>query len=142
MDWDVTPMGPVKADQPDDVMFNVDLDTLPESGPADGDGLWRIGVFGSQSPQGTGPRMGYMRQILNRGQSSTPAEGGGAPLELKNLEAEFDLSQIGCDSDYKYLCLEFSKGMRASPDFRFEIQGGNDVIMNCKEQPCRRRKCV
>ncbi|XP_072174385.1 uncharacterized protein [Diadema setosum] len=137
LDWDMT-NGPVRADEPDDVTFNVDLSTLPESGPASGDGLWRIGVFGAQNPQGEGPRLGYKRQILNRRQSSTPADGGGTPLELKNLETEFDLSQIGCDSEYKYLCLEFSKGLRANPDFEFEIEGGGDVIISCKEQPCRR----
>lgn len=132
--------GPVSADGPDDVRFNVDVSTLPESGGADGDGLWRIGVFGAQNPQGTGPRLDYKRQILTRGQSSTPAEGEGMPLELNALETEFDLSQIGCDSEYRWLCLEFAKGLRASPDFEFEINGGGDVIISCKEQPCRRRK--
>ncbi|XP_072173532.1 uncharacterized protein [Diadema setosum] len=137
LDWEMD-HGPVSADRPDDVRFNVDVDTLPESGAADGDGLWRIGVFGAQNPQGTGPRLDYKRQILTRGQSSTPAEGEGAPLELQNLETEFDLSQLGCDSEYRYLCLEFAKGLRASPDFEFEINGGGDVIISCKEQPCRR----
>ncbi|XP_030828654.1 uncharacterized protein LOC575485 isoform X1 [Strongylocentrotus purpuratus] len=138
MDWDMTPIGPVRADEPDDMLLNVDLSTLPESGPADGDGLWRIGVFGSPSPDGEGPRLGYVRQILDRAESSTPADGEGAPLELNNLEAEFDLSQIGCDSEYRFLCLEFSKGLRAAPDFKFEVQGGGDQIISCKEQPCRR----
>lgn len=138
----MTPIGPVRADEPDDMLLNVDLSTLPESGPADGDGLWRIGVFGSPSPEGEGPRLGYVRQILDRAESSTPADGEGAPLELNNLEAEFDLSQIGCDSEYRFLCLEFSKGLRAAPDFKFEVQGGGDQIISCKEQPCRRRKSV
>ncbi|XP_030855714.1 alpha-2 collagen isoform X1 [Strongylocentrotus purpuratus] len=137
LDWDMS-HGPVSADGPDDVRFNVDVSTLPESGGADGDGLWRIGVFGAQNPQGTGPRLDYKRQILTRGQSSTPAEGEGMPLELNALETEFDLSQIGCDSEYRWLCLEFAKGLRASPDFEFEINGGGDVIISCKEQPCRR----
>ncbi|XP_063953209.1 uncharacterized protein LOC129257173 isoform X2 [Lytechinus pictus] len=138
MDWDMSPIGPVRADEPDDMLLNVDLSTLPESGSADGDGLWRIGVFGSPSPDGAGPRLGYVRQILDRAESSIPAEGEGTPLELNNLEAEFDLSQIGCDSEYRFLCLEFSKGMMASPDFKFEVQGGGDEIVSCKEQPCRR----
>lgn len=136
----MTPMGPVTADSPDDVLFNVDLSTLPDSGSADGDGLWRIGVFGAQNVDGAGPRLGYLRQILDRNEASTPAAGAGEPLQLKNLATEFDLSQIGCDSEYTFLCLEFSKGMRANPDFEFEVQGGGDVIISCKEQPCRRRK--
>nr|XP_054751416.1 collagen alpha-1(I) chain-like [Lytechinus pictus] len=138
LDWDMIPVGPVRADEPDDIILNVDLSTLPDSGSADGDGLWRIGVFGAQNVDGNGPRLGYLRQVLDRSEASTPAAGGGEPLQLTNLATEFDLSQIGCDSDYRFLCLEFSKGMRANPDFEFEVQGGGDVIIKCKEQPCRR----
>ena len=132
--------GTVTTNKPDDLRFTVDVSTLIESGTASGDGLWRIGVFGAQNPQGTGPRLDYKRQILTRSESSTTAEGGGLPLELRNLETEFDLTQLGCDSSYRYLCLEFAKGLRASPDFEFEINGGGDVIISCEEQPCRRCK--
>lgn len=123
---------------PDDVTFDIDVSTLYTSAGADGNNLWRVGFFTSPDAVGS-TKANYDPQILTRSQSSTDLEPGEA-LRLDNVNTQVDLTGLGCEEDMKYVCLEFAKGRRATPDFKFEVSGGGNVLIKCEEQECEKRK--
>ena len=41
-----------------------------------GRNLWRMGIFGSRFADGSGPRLGYINQLLDSGQASTTLAAG------------------------------------------------------------------
>lgn len=123
---------------PDDVTFDIDLSTLYTSAGADGNNLWRVGFFTSPDEIGS-VKSNYDPQILTRSSSSTDLEPGEA-LKLDNVNTQVDLTGLGCEEDMKFVCLEFAKGQRANPDFKFEVSGGGDVLVKCIEQECEKRK--
>lgn len=100
-----------------------------------GDGLWQLGVFAANSPDGDGPRRHEVTQTLDPFNEALPLEDGG-PLEFGKLDVDFPIDDIGCD-EFRWLCVEFKKGEGPAPDFKFETESGEDSIISCKEQPCR-----
>ncbi|XP_038058584.1 uncharacterized protein LOC119729863 [Patiria miniata] len=138
MDWTMDePTGKIIPGTPTPIRLNVDVDSRPTAGSATGDNLWRVGVFGSKRPDGKGEQVGLRRQILTRDQSGKDLTAGN-PLVFDGLDTDFDLSLIGCDSEVQYLCVEFAKGLRAEPDFKFQTASGSDVIVKCKDEECRK----
>lgn len=115
--------------------ITIDADVIPadDSGPVAGEDLWKMGVFGSQNPDGSGPKVGVQEQILgpdHLGESLF----SGQPLSLNNITTEFDTTLVGC-TDFKYMCVEFSKGESPSPNFQFETSEG-DSLVRCQKVPC------
>ena len=130
----------VKSGRPDPLTINMEVDSFPGTGSVDGNALWRVGMYGSPNPQGSGPKkLDYTRQILTQDQAAESLRAG-ETMEIPFMETEFDLTKIGCEEEFQYLCLEFTKGQRAQPDFMFEIQDGGEEIVRCKKQPCRKGK--
>ena len=126
----------INAGVPDDVTLNINVGTSENSRNLDdGENLWRVGMYGSQNDQGTGEKRGYVSQVLDPFNSGKSLEGG-MPLEFNAIEADFPMDQLGC-TDFKFLCLEFTKGYGANPDFKFEVEGGGDRIVKCKPEECR-----
>ncbi|XP_022081645.1 uncharacterized protein LOC110974366 [Acanthaster planci] len=83
-----------------------------------GTGLWKMGVFVSQKddPSNTTGVQAYQEQALDQAEQD------------QNVVAEetltfdttlsFQLSKLGgCESDYKYICVSFSKGDKPDPSF-------------------------
>ncbi|XP_022088426.1 collagen alpha-1(II) chain-like [Acanthaster planci] len=138
MDWEMQVLtDKVQAGRPTPVRFDVDVEPRPSAGSISGENLWRVGLFGSTRPDGRGPRIGPQRQILTRDLSSRDLTAS-QTLQLDDINAEFDLTSIGCETEYQYLCLEFAKGLRAEPDFKFQAANGGEVITKCKDQDCRK----
>ncbi|XP_022088423.1 uncharacterized protein LOC110978061 isoform X2 [Acanthaster planci] len=138
MDWTMEePTSKVTPGTPTPIRLNVGVESRPSAGSASGDGLWRVGIFGSTRPDGKGKQIGLTQQILTRDQSSRDLTAG-QPLDFVGVDTEFDLSAIGCESEFQYLCVEFAKGRRAQPDFKFQTAGGDDVIVKCKDEECRK----
>ncbi|XP_033625444.1 uncharacterized protein LOC117288629 isoform X2 [Asterias rubens] len=138
MNWRMEePRGAVLPGVQTPIRLDVDVDSRPNTGSASGDALWRVGIFGATKPDGKGPRIGMERQILSRDLSSRDLFGG-ETLSFDGIDTNFDLSQIGCESEYQYLCVEFAKGLRAQPDFRFETGAGEETIVKCKDEDCRK----
>ena len=122
---------------PTPVRLDIDINSRPNTGSASGDSLWRLGVYGATRPDGKGPQIGLQRQVLTRDQSSRYLNGGDT-LSFDGVDLSFDLSEIGCNTEYQYLCVEFAKGLRAQPDFKFETASGSDVVVKCKDEECRK----
>lgn len=114
----------------------VDVDILPSPNSRDigGFDLWKVGVFTSRNPRGSGPRQGYVEQILTPSQASKSLDSD-EPLEFDDITTPFDASDVGC-TDYRYICLEFQKGEFSFPDFMFETTDGEDSIVRCELVPC------
>ncbi|XP_022088425.1 uncharacterized protein LOC110978062 isoform X2 [Acanthaster planci] len=138
MDWNMRVLSDkVVSGQASPIRLSVDVEPRASAGSASGDSLWRVGVFGSTRPDGKGKQIGLRRQILNREQSSRDLTAG-ETLSFPEIDTEFDLSAIGCDSEFQYLCVEYAKGLRARPDFKFENARGGEVVTRCKDQECRK----
>ena len=138
-----------KADKPipgqqTPLKFNAELLTRSGSRDLEGEGLWRMGIYGSKSPDGSETdRFGYVSQALNPEGASTTLDGG-FPMQIRNQEVDFDLGSIGCNG-YGYMCAEFSKGDAPNPDYKFEVVrrsdvASNEVLTSCKKQKCSARK--
>ncbi|XP_038058441.1 collagen alpha-2(V) chain-like isoform X2 [Patiria miniata] len=138
MDWNMEVLSDkVVSGRPSPIRLSVDVEPRPSAGSATGDSMWRVGIFGSTRPDGKGRQIGLRRQILNRPQSSRDLTAG-QTLSFPEIDTEFDLSAIGCESEFQYLCVEYAKGLRAQPDFKFETARGGEVVTKCKDQECRK----
>ncbi len=115
----------------------IDAIVLTES-PTDviGTNLWRLGLFGSEHPDGSGQdRLDYHHQILNETDASVPLISS-LPISVMFLVGvEFDVGKIGC-TKYKYLCLELAKNVNATPDFNFRSSNGPATFIGCRLAPC------
>ena len=131
----------VATGQPSPIRLSLDIESRESAGSASGDTLWRVGIYGSTRPNGKGKQIGLKRQILSRDQSGRDLTAGDT-LSFKAIDTDFDLIAIGCESEFQYLCVEFAKGLRARPDFKFQTTNGGDVITRCKDQECRKGKKV
>ena len=126
----------INAGEPDDVTLDITVGTSENSRNLDaGQNLWRVGMYGSQNEQGTGEKRGFVTQVLDPSNAGK-ALVGGSDLAFNAIEAGFPMDQLGC-TDFKFLCLEFTKGYGANPDYKFEVEGGGDRIVKCKPEECR-----
>ena len=136
MDWSMEVAGDVRSGRADALNFAMEVDSLPGSGSVDSTGAWRVGLYGATNQQGTGAKkLDYQRQILDMPSSGTNLRAG-ETMSIPFIEAQFDLTEVGCEEEFQYLCLELTKGARAEPDFMFEVQDGGDAITKCKKQDC------
>ena len=108
-----------------------------------GEGLWRLGLFGSQNPDGSGQRHDYIHQTLNQDQSNSMITSG-ENLDLTDISTQFDAGTIGC-TDFQYICVEFAKGENAEPDISFKVanhrsDSGGEEMISCKPAPCKASK--
>ena len=105
-----------------------------------GEGLWRVGMFGSESPEGA--RFGEVYQTLNEEEDSTTKKG--PQLQIDGIASDFELGTIGC-GDVQYVCVEFAKGDEPDPPFTMTVESGRgdsstDTLITCKEQECSARE--
>lgn len=117
--------------------------TAPISNTSDtinGRGLWKVALFGSVDSLGSEPRFDYHHQILRQEDQNEVALPG-RNLSFNSI-IDFDLMGVGC-SQYKYLCIDFSKGESPVPDFYLPLSGGASSIKSCQRARCfgKRIKC-
>ena len=141
LDWNID-NGKLLNDQGNDFDLDVRVDSLPGGAQVTGSRLWRVGTFGSKNGDGTGDRLGYRGQILDRQTASTSLTPGSF-LEMDNIPTSFDFSRLGCGLEYQFFCVEFAKGYKAEPDFSLKVESGRgNSLIKCKEVECKKRKFV
>ena len=105
-----------------------------------GSGLWRMGLYGSKSADGSGDRFGYVSQTLSSAQAGTTLNANSA-LQIDDAVTDFEIGSVGCN-DYGYTCVEFTGGDDPDPNYFFRVEGAIDAskeantITKCKEQEC------
>lgn len=129
----------ISGNKPDAATMNIDIFSQAGSSTVRGQRLWRIGVFGAKNEAGIGERLGYKRQVLTKDIASTRMTPGYS-MNFDQVSTKFDFTQLGCDSEYQYFCIEFAKGFQAEPDFAVSYDQGGDAIIDCKPYECQRRK--
>ena len=117
--------------------INLEVMLLPHSNRVNavmGQGLWRMGIFGSLNADGRGPKHDYRQQILGPFEEGNPLI---PPNFLQfDIDAQFDIKAVGCGA-YKYVCLEFDKGDNPSIDFDLVVEDGVlGPIISCQAAPC------
>lgn len=132
MTWGYTERNTV-INQPSPLTIDATIFTT-DSRQLSGSGLWRLGLYGSGNNNGTGPRLNYTEQVLDARAASTSLPSG-YPLSLRSVQTEFDIGSLGC-SEFTHICAEFTQGENPSPEFKFEISWGRDVITECIEVEC------
>ncbi|KAJ8019767.1 hypothetical protein HOLleu_41489 [Holothuria leucospilota] len=142
LDWTIEAEDPVFG-QTTPVTLDVDVRFDPESANKKGEGLWRVGLFGSANEDGSGARFSEISQTLTEDEASTPKKGIKLPIE--GIEADFEIGSIGCIEEASYVCVEFAQGDNPDPPFTMTIeyarQGGAelDSMILCKPQECSAR---
>ncbi|XP_072024307.1 uncharacterized protein [Amphiura filiformis] len=99
-----------------------------------GTGLWKLSMYGSKNNDGTGEQFDRIDQLLSRSQQDMPLVNGEA-LDFVHMKGELEISAIGCDKAFRYLCLDFAKGDRPTPDFSFmSLQSDGSKVTACYDR--------
>ncbi len=99
-----------------------------------GTGLWKLSMYESNTNGSFGEHGNRIAQVLPTSEQSKPLIQG-RPLKFVNLRGQFDISAIGCDREYRYLCVDFTKGERPVPDFKFtSLQADETKITACVDR--------
>ncbi|XP_063953952.1 uncharacterized protein LOC129255585 isoform X1 [Lytechinus pictus] len=140
MDWTLEPLETVIPGERTAVSIDNAV-TFKENNPLlTGDGLWRMGLFGSRNAEGTGDRFSYVSQTLSLPQQGTTLNPN-LPLEFMDAETEFEMGSVGCN-EYGYVCVEFTGGDDPMPSFFFRVEDAIDsskeanTLVSCREQEC------
>ena len=132
--------GKLVNDQNNDFSLNVRVNSLDGGAQVSGNRLWRVGIFGSKNEDGTGARLGYRGQILDR-QTASVSLTPGSYLEMTDIPTRFDFTKLGCELDFQFFCVEFGKGYRAEPDFNLRVENRRvSSLIECKEVECKKGK--
>ena len=105
-----------------------------------GNGLWRMGLFGSKNADGSGQRFNYQRQTLDRTKSGTTLQED-SDLSLPEVTTQFEIGSVGCN-DFGYVCVEFTGGDDPNPAYFFRVEGStssrpeDNTLVECKRQEC------
>ncbi|XP_071822896.1 uncharacterized protein [Apostichopus japonicus] len=100
-----------------------------------GEGLWRVGLYGSSSIDGNGTRYAEVRQSLNALQSAERLSDA-RPISFSDIVTDFELGSIGCIKEYPYFCVEFAKAEGPTPDYTFITEMGDTSLISCVPQEC------
>lgn len=95
--------------QPTPVDIDIEALFTPTSRSLEGDGLWRLAMFGSDNPRGSGPRIGEQTQVMDEIQASTTFTPG-QPLDVDGITTNFDIGSVGCTDELTHVCVEFTRG--------------------------------
>ncbi|KAJ8042856.1 IgGFc-binding protein [Holothuria leucospilota] len=111
-----------------DVNFDVTFDR--SSDVIDGNPLWQLGMFASQSPDGTGPTRVLSRQLLDENQVAAGVRPGGV-LRFRTSDS-FDFAGLGSGTNFPYICLSLEK--HSAADFELVV-GDRNAIIGCQAVP-------
>ena len=111
--------------------MTVDLSgiTAEEATTVMGQDLWQVGVYGSRKADGSGPKAGFIEQILDPSEAATNLNDG-ENLPLENVGFDFDMTGIRCE-DAEYVCFDLNKNPKASVNFVFEARPDDSVLTEC-----------
>ena len=106
-------------------------------------------MYGSKKVDGTGEQFQRVDQLLSNKQQAMPLVGGEF-INFGLIRGEIDVTEIGCEKQFRYLCFDFTKGDYATPDFSFissqqdQLKSPGTKWTNCSDR-CERvqgRLCV
>ena len=124
--------GPViEQKQDNDLVMDITGITGDGSTEVGGENLWRVGMYGSSSPQGRGRKLGYQTQVLSQPQMDQTLETD-SDLPFGDTQVNFDMTGLLC-KDVKYLCTELRKNRDATPDYTFEAIPNERALVSCTE---------
>lgn len=114
--------------------ISIEAEVIFTDGSSDvsGDYLWRLGLYGSKFPDGSGEKFNYNTQVLNDVESSLDLVS--QKLTFREGAAMYDVAAIGC-TEYIFSCMEFTKN-EEGPDFPFSVFPEGNVLTLCKESEC------
>nr|XP_054749905.1 uncharacterized protein LOC129255586 [Lytechinus pictus] len=140
IEWSLELLGMAIAGQATSVGLSSTVFFRENNTEISGQGLWRMGIFGSRDAGGSGERFSYVSQTLSEEQQAkTLIEN--TPLNLTNVETLFEIGSVGCN-DFGFICVEFTGGDGPNPYYFFRKEGAVDAsrsantITKCKEQEC------
>ncbi|KAJ8019980.1 hypothetical protein HOLleu_41785 [Holothuria leucospilota] len=134
LSWDLEADSPIPG-RATPISLNVSLPFKNTSTPFEGEGLWRVGIFGSNSPTGKQKRFKEVRQILSLNETNLPSRRN-VPFVANDIITNFDTGSIGCHKDISYICVEFARGDSPTPGYNFVTDDDEDSVISCKEQEC------
>ncbi|XP_072045330.1 uncharacterized protein [Amphiura filiformis] len=95
-----------------DLVINLIVKVNDKGQGVEGEGLWKVGVWGSANNDGSGKRIGYNKQVLTETQAAhrvtRPPFFGGFEFTIPGIEYAFNGFNTTC-SQMAYLCMEFGK---------------------------------
>lgn len=100
-----------------------------------GEDLWMVGVYGSRNPFGSGPKTGFVDQVLNPTAAATTLNEG-EDLSFQDVSFDFDMTRIGC-SEASYLCFDLDKNPQASVNYVFDARPDDSVTTTCVDMTDR-----
>ncbi|PIK42192.1 hypothetical protein BSL78_20957 [Apostichopus japonicus] len=141
LDWTITEVADPVYGEETAVELDVNVDFTPDSANKKGEGLWRVGMFGSESPDGDGDRYGDVYQTLNEEKATTAKKG--TELVIDDIATEFEIGTIGC-TEVRYICVEFAQGDDPDPPFTMNVESSRGdtsttSLVTCKEHECSAR---
>lgn len=99
----------------------------------EGNDLWKANLFGSDSPDGSGPRYNEQFQVFNDDQQDQTFDPN-MPLDFGTLRTNFDMSGLTCDQ-VQFICVEFQRNPGSSVDFTILANDERDFI-KCSPIEC------
>ncbi|XP_072019390.1 uncharacterized protein [Amphiura filiformis] len=119
--------------QKDSFIINATARFSEASDDIQGTGLWKLSMFGSRNQDGTGEQLERVDQLLTTTQQALPLVGA-QNITFIRAGGEFDFNLIGCGTEFRYLCFEFTKGDNPNPDFQFILPGGLTTYRTCSDR--------
>ena len=116
------------------VQFDTIVQTTDESSPIVGRNMWRLNMYGSERPNGQGPRYAEQEQVLSDYFSSRELMTPGSTLNFQTIDTEYDMTDLNCKK-VKYLCTEFSRNPSSSEEFVLTPVPNQSVLRDCMDVP-------
>ncbi|KAJ8029533.1 hypothetical protein HOLleu_28951 [Holothuria leucospilota] len=119
-----------------DVSMDVQVDPHPSTDTIRGSGLWRLGVFLSNSTTCPMAMAQYKPDILNATHKAKRLTAG-EWLRFDDLHTNLHTLGVGCPESFlQYLCLEFTKGENPTPSFQLP----EGPLIDCVAVYCTRAR--
>ena len=114
----------------------MNINSNPNSGDANGNGLWKLETFVANTPTGDGSRRTLDRQTLTPEMSSRDLRSG-SRLVFNDLAARINKEDVPCEEGGGYLCVELSRG--DNPSIDYTLSGAReDSLRKCRKIKCEK----
>lgn len=123
LDFDVS--GKVLDDRQTNPLIS-NVSAILSGNKVQGDDLWQANFYGSDTPDGTGPRYNEQVQVFDDIQQDQNFDPN-MPLDFRSLRTNFDMSGLTCDQ-VRFICVEFSRNTESSVDFTILANDDRDFV--------------
>ncbi|XP_072042842.1 uncharacterized protein [Amphiura filiformis] len=129
--WQVNPsnIDIIREGVVNDLIIDLNLKINERGQGVEGEGLWKVSMWGSAKMDGSGDRIGYVEQALSESQTAQkvqrPPFFGGFEFTIPGIDYSMDSQGATCP-EMEYLCAEFGKGDDPSPVYpllSFDVEG-------------------